>query len=930
MTSPRYTSPPGRRIKREVFLKLIRTASAIGHLRFTREACLVWLATFPGDLPVNLFYAQTLLKEGHPEQAFSILDRLCQTDPEYLEAFAAKLESESRLQAARVSQPKAPLRTYREASSPQPDLTRAHLYALGGEAKGLPATAKSQVDYVSGWSYQVRQARQALVQDKAPGQSETVSLDEADTLLHSALATNETNAVVAITHLRLMQARKVPGLSIRKLAEYYLQRWPDCLQFSLLMANTQMEGGEPDKAVSLLHKAAARDVTGQVVSRLWGDHHPYLTLWPEQLTIDLDINIPAAVAAALGWNQLPEATNTVVQGAPSAYRYASVSAKSTAATNATRRAANGRAAAVAYAVPESLRSVQDELERVAERLHQPGLAGADGRFPVYVVMTTLSGLEAQYGFPATALIEQEMKRLVGAVQMRRDWHALLFYADQESFPGVKPARSNDPWSLKLALADLDAALGQKGEMIGAVLIVGGPEVVPFHHLPNPVDDADDDVPSDNPYSTRDENYFIPEWPVGRLPGGCSPDATPLLHALNSLSSRHVDWGRQSRKVAWYRSWWKRLTTWLRIQPAPDNQSRRKRTSFGYTAAVWRKASAIVFRPIGEPKTLKVSPPLAITTPAASPLPSARLGYFNLHGLVDAVEWFGQSDPEEMQKTVGKKEVNGEQFSGEERDYPVAVRPQDIQNNGRAPEVVFTEACYGSHILGRKVDEALSLKFLQAGSQAVAGSTCTAYGSITTPLIAADLLGHSFWNYLRQGCPAGEALRRAKISLAREMHQRQGYLDGEDQKTLISFILYGDPLALPGGLKVQSKSVMRSMKPPVKLRMVCDRQHDEDASQPIPVEVVAYAKQIVRQYLPGMEDAQMTLSHEHNNCGKAGEVCPNSQSEGKARSPAASEAAPRRRVVVLSKQVTSSDHLHHHFARITLDEQNRLVKLVVSR
>ena len=168
-----------------------------------------------------------------------------------------------------------------------------------------------------------------------------------------------------------------------------------------------------------------------------------------------------------------------------------------------------------------------------------------------------------------------------------------------------------------------------------------------------------------------------------------------------------------------------------------------------------------------------------------------------------------------------------------------------------------------------------------------------------------------------------------------MHQRQGYLDGEDQKTLISFVLYGDPLAQPGGVNVQSKSILRSVKPPLKPRVICDRQHEEDANQPIPADVIRQAKQIVHQYLPGMEDAQVLFSHEHSDCGKSGHECQNNQAtsgvgRGKARQKLSSEYRPRRKVVVLSKQVASSHHLHRHFARITLDEQNRLVKLVVSR
>jgi hypothetical protein len=38
-------------------------------------------------------------------------------------------------------------------------------------------------------------------------------------------------------------------------------------------------------------------------------------------------------------------------------------------------------------------------------------------------------------------------------------------------------------------------------MIGALLIIGGSDNVPFHMLPNPTDDSDVNVPSDNPYAT---------------------------------------------------------------------------------------------------------------------------------------------------------------------------------------------------------------------------------------------------------------------------------------------------------------------------------------------------------------------------------------------------------------------------------------------
>jgi len=115
-----------------------------------------------------------------------------------------------------------------------------------------------------------------------------------------------------------------------------------------------------------------------------------------------------------------------------------------------------------------------------------------------------------------------MTLLLAECRQRVGWGAMVFIPDDLNLMtsmGLKAADAGDPWQLKLALVDLDQALAKKGQMIGAVMIVGGPEVVPFHQLPNPTDDVDDEIPSDNPYGTLDSNYFVPEWAVGRFTWG---------------------------------------------------------------------------------------------------------------------------------------------------------------------------------------------------------------------------------------------------------------------------------------------------------------------------------------------------------------------------------------------------------------------------
>jgi hypothetical protein len=211
------------------------------------------------------------------------------------------------------------------------------------------------------------------------------------------------------------------------------------------------------------------------------------------------------------------------------------------------------------------------------------------------------------------------------------------------------------------------------------------------------------------------------------------------------------------------------------------------------------------------------------------------------------------------------------------------------------------------------------------------------------LIAGDLLGHAFWKYLREGLAAGEALRRAKIHLAREMHRRQGYLDGEDQKTLISFVLYGDPLANFSPSAPRSKAVLRPVIRSANIKTVCERgngvhidgtcvAHSSADEHQISPEAIAKVKSIVAKYLPGMQGAQWIFNQAHAGCTGEGHTCPSFYFGAKSRP----EFSPQRSVVTLSKTVESQTspggpaRLHHHFARLTLDGQGQLVKLSVSR
>jgi tetratricopeptide (TPR) repeat protein len=891
-----------------------------GTYRYARQITLTWLAYYPGDLGVRLKYGQLLLKTGRSEQAVQHLTELCQADPEYLEAWymlASALKGKSISTAASK-------KAFMIADC------QSAIYALEGDI--IPSAP------LPSWADAVLQSRQALTRGE---------INLAEEHLHQVLVVDPLPALVAISHLYLMRASELPSAAVQNLADFYHQRFPTAAAPVMFLAEALMDGGEPERAVSLLHKSATMDITNQVSSRIWQGANPYRDLWPGSLEAPVNIPIPAEVAAQFGWNQLPqEATESTYAaknllgdetGLGSSVPRTGKSNKFPASPAVIplgepeqRISAAVKASMLSNseeAVPEALRSIKNELDQVAARLDKKNVALKDGRYPFYVLFTTRSGLEKQYTDQQAAEIDHEMQRVARRIAARPDWGAVVVYADDPVSMAdfnLNPVSPDDPWSLKLALVDLDNALAHKGGMIGALLIVGGPEIVPYHNLPNPVDDIDLEVPSDNPYATRDENYFVPEWPIGRLPGGAQKDAEPLIKGLKKIEAHHA-------RVVQRRNWFQRL--WDRLRRRGKFSTNGRKSSWGYTAAIWRRASLSVFRPIGAPHTMSISPPVEaeseeIHNGKNGLNPSVRLGYFNLHGLEDSSNWYGQRDPGEPADLP---------------DYPIALRPEDVKNSGNAPQVVFSEACYGAHIANKEIEDALALKFLASGSQTVVGSTCTSYGSITTPLIAADLLGHAFWKFLRDGLPAGESLRRAKIHLAREMHHRQGYLDGEDQKTLISFLLLGDPLAHLSSNSADAKLIMRSLNSPANVQTVCDRHgncktevsnppHPLQDNPPVPGKTLAQVKSIVEQYLPGMRDAHVSYARSHATCSGEDHTCPTSTKGMNTRIGKNTE----NNVITLSKHVEKSIspsgpvQTHHHYARLTIDDSGKVIKMAVSR
>jgi len=873
-------------VSRHTLLLLIRTGLRIRHYRFARQAALAWLASFPGDLLINFYLAQALLGEGKTTQVIPILEDLCEKDPEFLPGWEM-------LASSRLSQ-----------DPEKRMLARASLAALGESVSTRISLPE--------WALLLQQARKSI---------QAGHMQEAEDLIQEAIHMDPPTSLAAVLHA-WVTGKSADVDRLENVSNVYHSRWPNCLQISLLLADARLRQGDETGSVALLHQCVAYDAAGQVPTRIWGENHPYRPLWPERMDIYLNLAIPAEVAAELGWNQLPEGEilhtaevneeNPSVENPEDLVSVETLDLIDAIDADPEPKIPESLRLNTSFISPETLRAIQEEFERLARRLRRPGVGRADGRFPIYVIFTNRSGLESQYGPQTTAVLDEEMRKLAETIRRRPNWGATVYYGDDPTCTakyGLKPAPANDPWKLKLSIADLDAALAKKGEMIGALLIVGGPQIVPFHRLPNPTDDSDAEIFSDNPYTTRDENYFVPEWPTGRLPGTNTPDAGLLLTSLRKITAYHT---RHTRPVPWWRRnrFLRQTVKTMKSAFGQAHSAYRMKPSFGYTAAVWKQSSVAVYRAIGEPQSMLISPPSITGSVLKSGLMPAQLTYFNLHGLPDSADWYGQKDPSD---------------GSEGPDYPVALSPKDILNHGQAPRLVFSEACYGAYIENKNEEQSLALKFLSSGTLAVVGSTCISYGSVTTPLIAADLLGQYFWKQLRDGQTVGEAFLQAKVSLVQEMNRRQGYLDGEDQKTLISFVLYGDPLVTLDEINAKQKTFIRSTDIHT-VKTICDNESEDVESEMLPTEILTQAKKIVEQYLPGYQDAELHYSQLTPACIVNSETLDGVQISTKVKK-GMNEQQTR---VTLSKQVKISRHIHRHYARITLDNRGKMIKLVVSR
>ncbi|HJW95844.1 MAG TPA: C25 family cysteine peptidase [Thermoanaerobaculia bacterium] len=278
-----------------------------------------------------------------------------------------------------------------------------------------------------------------------------------------------------------------------------------------------------------------------------------------------------------------------------------------------------------------------------------------------------------------------------------------------------------------------------------IALVGGPDVIPYQDLQNPLfspgGDKDEIVWSDlpyaceAPYSTNIHDFTAPSRVVGRIPDLPGAKEPSFLLALLEVAAK-----------------------WT-LHPPSDYAA-----CFGLSTADWQESTKLSLKSLfGDKASLNLSPDAG---PAFDEqLLAARTHFINCHGA-----------------------LNDEQFYGQKGGaFPISHRASLLESRRFDATVVAAECCYG----GQLFDWSIAARYLAGGAYAYFGSTTIAYGPATSNGLSDNLCQ----NFLRKAI-GGSSTGRAVLEARQEYVKAASFLGPQDLKTIAQFNLLGDPSVHP--------------------------------------------------------------------------------------------------------------------------------------
>ncbi len=705
-------------------------AIRLGAIEYASDLCEHVLRLFPGDLQTRTLLGQAYLEQSKLSEACQQFDAVLELDPENVGALSA-----DGVAHGVAGQLNAAVATFERAYDLNPGNTQvrdslARLYAQrDGEAVDLPPSPPVAVI-----RWQLRHG----------------DLDRAISAADEYLMIRPGDIFVLLSRTEALW-RSGRFEQAEQSCRQIIARHPRCLKARLILGQILSSNRSTEReGVETLHAAFVEDPGGVVVGPLFRGTSFSPPILADEITISVPDHLragPSELDAALA--ALPAASADDFEGEwqpPERARGVAVPGSSDADTDSEVE--------------------NDQPERPSEAQNVAVIESL-------LAISCRGPLVARYGFEGFQRLERRLQTVARELAFLGTRLIVAFVDDPGSMAQheLSPIWSTDPVDVKRAIDDLIRAIGHDDTAVDGILIVGGDDIVPSYHAPNPSDDDDSAILTDNPYAVENgDSVFAPRLAIGRLPDGSGGNLGLLLRQIDTLLEV-----RRNPPAAESNS---RLLQAGRAALGVFGLAVSNALSFGCAAWPWSSVSGEAFAPLATGASLRLSPPVTAADFQVQWIHGKRFFHFNLHGAPDGAAWYGQ-------------EADGISDGGP--SLPVAITPELLSEADFSAPIVFSEASHAANVVARTASNSLALRFLSEGAAAFVGPTAIAYGAIEPPPAGADLLGQLFWENLRDGDRIGEALARAKIQYAREVMESQGYLDGDDQKTLLEFVLFGDPL-----------------------------------------------------------------------------------------------------------------------------------------
>lgn len=369
-----------------------------------------------------------------------------------------------------------------------------------------------------------------------------------------------------------------------------------------------------------------------------------------------------------------------------------------------------------------------------------------------IIISNRAALLQKYGVASLKKITDQLKKLIAADKKRNANSLLVFVDDKVAMKKAKGkivTDATDPSQYKNAIDSLFRFYNPD-----YIMLLGSQDIIPHCKFRIPIPDDDDSfVPSDAPYAceapfSRNAGDFIaPSRVVGRL-----PDITGVKDPayLIALIQNSINW--KPLKAAKYKSYFSLSVKW------------------------WQKSTKESLKNIFQDNSkLKITP--TTKGPYSKPALNAMMHFYNCHGGLRTPEFYGQ--PSEIAQS-----------------FPVCMESSFLDGKITYGNVTAAECCYGALLYNplkpTKIQIPIANAYLQNNAIAFVGSTTAAYGP-PEGQGAADYITQYFLIAVLKGASTGRAFLEAQ---QRFVEKGDVKMDPMDLKTIIQFLLLGDPSLSP--------------------------------------------------------------------------------------------------------------------------------------